>query len=228
MDVIASRRSRLTAIEDTVAARLAHEPSRVESPRPAISSPHAPMAGTFPCVLFAMVMSKNNDQVCGFSSDGRRLEIRDARGIGRVLSRYFRTGTWASFARQLNNYQFRRCGASNTNGAVLAYEHQYFVRGRRDLLRRVATRYSERRDIVVDIIPSHPDSTSSPPATSSTSSAPANVDAKETSVSSEETIELRRRLAVAERAAKEAWDENFALKLELIMMREPYATSLSS
>jgi len=94
--------------------------------------------------LFEMSSSDVNKSVIGFSKDGDCLEIRDSKRLGNeVLPRYFKHQQLNSFIRQLNNYGFRTIPSASNSTVFQTFVHEFFHRGRMDLLSLIIRKGSE-------------------------------------------------------------------------------------
>jgi len=93
--------------------------------------------------LYEMVACDDNAQAVGFSEDGLCLEIRNPTLLAsQVLQKYFKHKNVSSFIRQLNNYGFKTIPVLMNSPVVHCFAHDYFRRGRMDLLEGVLRRGS--------------------------------------------------------------------------------------
>jgi len=91
--------------------------------------------------LYEMAASTHNAKAVGFSDDGLCLEIRDPKLLSSdVLQNYFKHKNVSSFIRQLNNYGFKTVPILMNSMIAHCFAHDYFQRGRLDMLEGVTRR----------------------------------------------------------------------------------------
>ena len=104
---------------------------------------------TFPCRLFDALEfceKAGLEAIASWLPDGRSFKVhRRGDFLVHILPRYFHQSHYPSFVRQLNNYGFQRAKSGSKMGS---YSHEYFVRGKRELLKKVvriaAKQYPEK------------------------------------------------------------------------------------
>ena len=88
--------------------------------------------------LDVIVAGGPSNVIC-WNSAGTHFVINDAKALAPILQKHFKSGSYASFTRQLNFYGFVKANKKRTKEMGYALErqvfsHPYFVRGRDDLI----------------------------------------------------------------------------------------------
>ena len=102
----------------------------------------SPEKGAFPRELFALVAddvdAALSNNLVAWSRDGQRVVFLEPQAFAeKVCPRVWNHNKWASLTKQLNIYGFRACGDARNATEPASYEHEFFKKGRADLLSKV-------------------------------------------------------------------------------------------
>ena len=90
---------------------------------------------------YELVNDASNASTIAWTSDGMGFTIKSVPDFTEhILPKYFRHNNFASFVRQLNMYDFHK---SREEGSDNVFHHQFFIRGRRSLLKEIHRKTSE-------------------------------------------------------------------------------------
>ena len=118
-------------------------PPRRPNPPAVVLNARPPPRPSFPQELFALVAddvdAALSNNLVAWSRDGERVVFLEPQAFAeKVCPRVWNHNKWASLTKQLNIYGFRACGGTaNISTEPASYEHEFFKKGRVDLLSKV-------------------------------------------------------------------------------------------
>ena len=99
--------------------------------------------------LYQILENKDYKDIIEWSDDGKYFIVKNLHDFTEnVLPKYYKHNNYSSFIRQLNMYDFHK-KKGNPNDHI--FEHTYFIKNRKDLLKFIKRKSKKEPNIIIHI-----------------------------------------------------------------------------